>query len=432
MIDSNLIGEIYEAIVAIRNAINRPIIESSRWLSNEKYREDIKRVVMNVEGLRIDLQFARRFPDKSNKILNNAFNIVTELQNEPALESFFDVRARGVITNRERVRHLIPELESRELRLGELLNILPSRINHLLAESILDETTSGGAAKGARDLRRIVPEQKLAPAQFDIVNDQLVLVNLPVQLHADDLTNIQQARTALMARGENIIKALERSNCDKRVLNSVQELQEGLTRERNAIELGLMNIGVDQVCKSAAAELPEALLGEISGYVTGVAMFVAQFGEWRRFSENAASVDITTDDIEKIGAAAQSIIDRLDDHPGIAAAEVPKTLRALRALVSNPALATKRAAFAVLRTIENLVARVYQYGADFLDKTAQQTVDKLSSKASTTIVVILMTAALTATATMGGIPAKVAETNWMKTASEIVKKQIEDILQKGQ
>jgi hypothetical protein len=431
MIDINLIDEIYEAIVAIRNAVNRPIIGSNRWRSDNKYREDIKQIVMNIEGIRIDLQFARKFPDESTKLLNNVFDIVIKLQNEPALESFLDVRTRGMIPSRDRVRHLIPELGSGELRLGELLHILPDRITHLLVESLLDETTNRGVANGARALRRIVPQQKLAPAQFDIINDQLVLANLPVQLRADDITNVQQARTALMARGENIIKALERSNCDKRVLNSVQELQEGLTKESNAIELGLMNIGVDQVCKSAAAELPEALLGEISGYVTGVAMFVAQFEEWRRFSENAASVDITTDDIEKIGAAAQSIIDRLDEHPGIAAAEVPKTLRALRALVSNPPLASKRAAFAVLRTIENLVARVYQYGADFLDKTAQKTVDKLSSKASTTIVVILMTAALTATATMGGVPAKVAETNWMKTASEIVKKQIED-MQKGQ
>jgi len=88
---------------------------------------------------------------------------------------------------------------------------------------------------------------------------------------------------------------------------------------------------------------------------------------------------------------------------------------------------TWRAAFAVLRTIENLVAKVYEYGADFLDKTVRKTLDDLSGAASKVVAGALIAIALAATANLGGVASKVAETAWMRTAAEIIKKQMEEL-----
>jgi hypothetical protein len=189
-----------------------------------------------------------------------------------------------------------------------------------------------------------------------------------------------------------------------------------------------MNIGVEGVRRGAAAELPDALNGEIEGYVTGIGMYVAQFVEWQRFSENAASIEIDVDDVRQIGISVDAILNQLEMNPDIADEEVPKTLKALRSLIANPALSSKRSAFAVLRTIENLVAKVYQFGADFIGETAEKTVHGLSSATSKVIVATLMGLALTATLSLGGVPSKVAEIGWMKAAAEMVKKQIEETI----
>ena len=102
MIDKQLINEIYEATVVIRNTISPPMIGSSLLFRNKKNREDIKKIAMKLEGLRVDLRLARQFPEESIKSLSNAFDIFTELLNEPALESLFDIRLRGMMANRER------------------------------------------------------------------------------------------------------------------------------------------------------------------------------------------------------------------------------------------------------------------------------------------------------------------------------------------
>ena len=185
-------------------------------------------------------------------------------------------------------------------------------------------------------------------------------------------------------------------------------------------------MAVERVCKGAASELPDALLGAIEGQTAGIGMYVAQFPAWQRFSENAASVELDARDVQRIGEAAQVVIDKLNLQPEIADDEVPRTLKALRALIADPAQATKRAAFAVLRTVENLVAKIYQYGADFLDKTVMKTIDGLSGAASKVIIGSLLTIALAATVNLGGVTGKVAETAWMKTAAELVRKQIEE------
>ena len=55
MIDQQLINEIYEATVVIRNTISPPLMASSWLFRNKKNMEDIKRIAMKLEGLRVDL-----------------------------------------------------------------------------------------------------------------------------------------------------------------------------------------------------------------------------------------------------------------------------------------------------------------------------------------------------------------------------------------
>ena len=101
----------------------------------------------------------------------------------------------------------------------------------------------------------------------------------------------------------------------------------------------------------------------------------------------------------------------------------------LSRIVDNPEYAKAlKAAFAVLRSMENLISIVYDYCAEFGQKTISKTIDSASSAASKVIVITLLTMALGSAASISPVANKVPEMTWLRTATEIVKKQLEKII----
>ena len=80
-----------------------------------------------------------------------------------------------------------------------------------------------------------------------------------------------------------------------------------------------------------------------------------------------------------------------------------------------------------MRSIENLVSKVFSYGADFLEQTTTKTVNALSSAASKLVVIGLLTLALGGATSIGGVAGKINEMAWLKNAVEIVQKQIDKL-----
>lgn len=280
-------------------------------------------------------------------------------------------------------------------------------------------------------LRRALPEQKLAPAQFEIRNGRLALMNVPSRPAAEDRDNILAARQELKSSGERILRELERSNCDKRLIETVQYVQGILSEEGNIIRLGLSNIGCGTMCSAFEAELPDAITSMLRAHTRGIELFVAQFPEWNRFVENAAQTELADSDIEDLHGAASKLIQSMQKQPELVEPEVPKTLLFLNKLIAQPGASSKRAAFAVLRSIENLISKVFAYSADFVDKTALKTIDGASTVASKALIVGLLTLALSGAASISPVAGKIGEMQWLKTAVELVQKELETLMQAG-
>jgi hypothetical protein len=88
-------------------------------------------------------------------------------------------------------------------------------------------------------------------------------------------------------------------------------------------------------------------------------------------------------------------------------------------------------AVTALAAIDELIGRislVYNYGAEFGQKTISKTVESASTAASKMIVITLLTIAIGSATSIGPIASKVPEMTWLRTASEIVKKQLEKML----
>lgn len=273
-------------------------------------------------------------------------------------------------------------------------------------------------------LARMVPEQKIAPAKFGIDHDKIVVVRQHHSVPSDERAAVEAARSHLHTTGKRIVDALSSSNCDRRLIEAIEGLQTALVEPDNVIQLGLANLGCEAICSTAKDELPDALCGMIKGHTAAIGMFVAQFPEWQKFSENAAAVELTARDVEEINRAASQIIAQTEGKPEIADDEVPKTIRAIRSLTLDPATTGRKAAFALLRTVENFVSTVFGYGADFISKTASKTSEELSTAISRTAAGVLMAAALAGASQMTGVTDRIAEAGWIKNAVEIVQRQI--------
>ena len=290
-----------------------------------------------------------------------------------------------------------------------------------------DEEKRDDPKTSVAHLRQLLPPQKIAPVQFAVANGRIVVAPQADEADPRDALNIKAAREQLLSGGQRILKELKGSNCDKRLIETVQFMHDQLASEHNIVQLGIANIGCDLMYVQFQAELPDAMLAMLRAQTVSISMYVGQFPDWHRFVENTAIVEIDQDEIARIHATAGKLAADLRANPDIADPEVPATLEWLSRMLADPANTAKRLAFAVLRTIENLVSKVCSYALDLLEQTARKSADGLSTAASKVIVVSLLSVALSGALGMSSIAGRVQEVSWIKAAAELVQKQIEEL-----
>jgi hypothetical protein len=116
----------------------------------------------------------------------------------------------------------------------------------------------------------------------------------------------------------------------------------------------------------------------------------------------------------------------MQQEPDLVEPEVPKTLLYLNELIARPAKFAKRAAFAVLRSIENMISKVIGYSAELADKTMSKGIDSASSLlTSKTFIGGLLALALGSAVLIQPFAGKIEEMQWLKSAVEAVQKELQ-------
>jgi hypothetical protein len=139
-------------------------------------------------------------------------------------------------------------------------------------------------------------------------------------------------------------------------------------------------------------------------------------------------VNLTERGVEQIHTAAATLARELSAKPEIVDPEVPRTLTWLASFLRDPAKGSRRAAFALLRSIENLVSGVFAFGVEFISGTAKKTADSLSTAVSRTVVVSLLSLALAGATQLAPVAGKIGELSWLKNATELVQRQIDKMV----
>jgi hypothetical protein len=275
------------------------------------------------------------------------------------------------------------------------------------------------------DLNRIVPRQQLAPVQFDIADGKIVVARRPPKLAPGDQVSVSAALEHIKGSGEQLIENLAKSNCDRRLIDSVKELQTQIINNANVIKVGMTNLSCGIMCAQFRSELPDAISAMFYAYNSSISLYVAQFPEWEEFTQKAAAIELAEDDVREVNATAQELISSLNRNPQLAEPQVPKTLEFVRQFLLYPGPSAKRAAFAMVRTIENLVASILHYVVKFSQRTAEKTAEIGSTVTATAIGAFLGVAlagalGISSAASSAGAP-------WVRQVTEIIQKEVDKL-----
>lgn len=277
------------------------------------------------------------------------------------------------------------------------------------------------------ELRQVVPEQQIAPVQFEIRQNKLAILNRPSLVDDEDRSSTASAKEELEAAGEKILKELERSNCDRRLLESVRYLQDQLTANSNVVRLGLSNLTCEAMCNAYEKELPDAVGAMLRAHTRGIELYVGQFPEWHRFIENAALAHFDTAAVNTIAKTAAQLTEELEKQPELAHPEVPETIKRINELLRDPSKAGRRTSFAMLRTLENLISKAFSHGADLLEMSVNKSKEHVAGVVGRAAAVILLTIALESAISITPVAGKLTEGQWRRHAIELVQKHIKDL-----
>lgn len=275
------------------------------------------------------------------------------------------------------------------------------------------------------DLRNIVPAQQVSPVHFDVINGKIVISHTKPIVENKDVDNISNTLDHIQKNGNDLIEKLKNSNCDRRLLEAVINLHTEINSNNNIIKIGLSNIHCQLLAEQFKPELPDAYNGMFMSYNVSISLYVSQFPEWEQFINNASKANITNESVIQIERAADNILDKFDQNPDLSDPEVPKTIKFIRDILKQPKVASKKIAYAVARTIENLVSIIVKYVIKTLDKTAEKSTEAISGAASK-IIVGLLALALSGAVGLSPVSA-ITGASWIKQAADLIQKKIYEL-----
>ncbi|WP_431267896.1 hypothetical protein [Dankookia sp. P2] len=185
------------------------------------------------------------------------------------------------------------------------------KTNALLDVGILSRLEARGTLS---KLAQAVPEQRIAPAQFEVRDGRLVLVKKSSEAGIEDRDNAEVARQELISRGGRLLMDLAASNCDRRLIAELQYLHDLLRDDQNVIRVAMANQSVEVVVKGYLSELPDITGNLLGTYSRWVSAYVAQFPDWQRFTENDIIDQLDERDLLPLKEGAKKIADERSAH----------------------------------------------------------------------------------------------------------------------
>jgi hypothetical protein len=272
----------------------------------------------------------------------------------------------------------------------------------------------------AHNLRDIVPDQKIGPVQFAFKNRVLSVRHSPAVISDVDKKSALAARKSLLQNGEWILNNLRSSNQDPRLIETLEEHQGRLRKNSDIIQLGISSLSCQMTFDRFEQEMPEAVATRMQAYTIGNGMYLGQFPDWIRFSENAAIAEYSERDVQLIYSAGVDLIGELIGVQEVVSPEVPRTLTWILNTIRDPRLAVRRAVFAAIRSLENFVSKIFIELGKILEGGASGIRKGVELATKGVVTIGLLAAAAHVATAVSPSAAKILQTTWLQKAAKIV------------
>lgn len=342
---------------------------------------------------------------------------LTELMD--TIEDLRTIRTNPFFISRLTNTMMIEEGEIRPL--GELIN-----------EAVSEVVTSVAIYRAAQPLpptlleeaQSLTPEQKIGPVKFEVADGVLRVQHQASLAPEADVRNTEAALRELLAAGEQLATALTSSNMDRRLIESVVDIRARLASKQDIIQLGIAAIFCQTMWAGFTEELSTVDAARLKAYSVSVGMYVAQYPEWVRFSENAAAAEYSSEDVASLHQAGIKLVERLRSVERGVDPEVPRSLAFVLETIRDPRRAVKRTMFASIRAIENLVSVVFRSFTTALSGVPEGAKDGMKSAAKSVVHVAVLSAAAYAAIAVSPAASRVLQTNWLEEAGKLIQESL--------
>jgi len=254
-------------------------------------------------------------------------------------------------------------------------------------------------------------EQMLAPFQFTMVDERLVVQPQEAHPKSGSRAIAQAALTALAELAEDIKLELEDSN-HPRLLRSFTRLLEAMERNGSVIEIGLHCSSFEGQVNAAAEEVSTTLNALLSSYADGVKSYASQFEDWQHFSANAMEDRYSREDAELFKNVARKLAADLENRQEV---DELVSVALWQAADWNDRADTPRTRLGVGRTVLNVIAACF---SELVVKPAYAVL----GVGGTVVVVVVLHHALS----FGIELSKTPEGAWLRPAMKVIEKKLSE------
>ncbi len=170
---------------------------------------------------------------------------------------------------------------------------------------------------GPDEILDALPGQKTAAFQFIIDDDIIRVVDQPLRPSSREKDMAMAALEGAIEHGAYVASELAATNLSPRVKEAFQQLQTTMGGYKNIVQVGSRAQICNRLVHGNTEELSSTVFSLLIGHIENVFSALAQFEDWRIYSENAAAMNIDAGSVEKLTQATAELISRLRQEPAV-------------------------------------------------------------------------------------------------------------------
>lgn len=294
---------------------------------------------------------------KPDKLRNLLQEMERRLARAEASYSHSGGISQQLATARVEVRRYLSKVDSLRtadiIALDQLIRVIqiPDE-DHGLANLILGMKI-GLNQLGPEDVLEATPGQKLAAFTFGFEGDVLKVIDQPILAHVRETEIASAALEAAIEQGEYVNEDLAATNASPRLKDAFVRLQATMASHKNIVQVGARAQICNRLLQGDIDELSPTLFGLLIGHLESVRAALAQFEDWRKYSENAAALNVDPGSVAKLtestGQLAKQLREEMTGEPSVVEA-----LETVKGWVEGSEQPDKRDVLSLARTLENL------------------------------------------------------------------------------